>query len=115
MVALETENKSLKSEQATAQRKAIADAALTEAKLPQLGKSGEIDLDARFKKQLEQAAISADTDEAAKAEVTTLIAERKALLGNSKVTEEKGNNKPGITPKSDSKPVVNNFAFQLGI
>jgi hypothetical protein len=112
LIALETENKTLKQEQATATRKAIAEAALTEAKLPVLGKSGEIDLDARFKKQLEQAAISATSDDEAKTEVTALIAERKALVGTQK-QEAKGNNKPGIT--ANNKPQTSSIAMQLGI
>lgn len=105
LVALETENKSLKTQNQENARKAIVTSALSEAKLPELGKSGEIDLDARFKRTLETAAIGAKTDEEAKEEVQALIAERKALLGNAKVMEkdEKGSNTPGISSKKKTE------------
>jgi hypothetical protein len=112
VIALETENKTLKQNEVLAERKAIVETALTEAKLPVLGKSGEIDLDARFKSRLEQVAISATSDDEAKAEVVALIAERKALVGTQK-QEAKGNNKPGIT--ANNKPQTSSIAMQLGI
>lgn len=114
LVVLETENKTLKSEKVTASRKAIAEAALTEAKLPQLGKSGDIDLDARFKSKLEQASIGAESDDEARAEVAAMIAERKALVGTSK-QEGKGNNKPDISASKTNQVQSNSIAMQLGI
>ena len=63
------------------QRRAIVDKALAEAKLPTLGKVGDIDLDARLRTRLDNAAISAEDDAAASAAVADIIAEQKALLG----------------------------------
>ncbi|PJI54485.1 hypothetical protein CTI14_15030 [Methylobacterium radiotolerans] len=68
-------------------RKAIATAALTDAKLPKLGKSGDIDLDARFEKRVTDAALRAESDDEARAEVAALIAERKLNTG---VTDARG-------------------------
>jgi hypothetical protein len=62
-------------------RKGLAKAALDEAKLPKLGKTGDLDLDARFQQRLEDAAISAADDKAAADAIGELIAERKAMMG----------------------------------
>lgn len=78
-------------------RKAIASAALTDAKLPKLGKAGDIDLDARFEKRVTDAALRAESDDEARAEVAALIAERKLSTG---VTDAQANN-PDIPTKTD--------------
>ena len=97
LVALEAENKALKAERERQERVAAVEAAIADAKLPKLGKSGEIDLDGRFRKQLEQAAIAAESLDAAEAEVAAMIAERKALIGQAE-------NNPGIKRKEEHKP-----------
>ncbi len=73
-------------------RRAIATKALADAKLPKLGKSGDIDLDARFEKRVIDAALRMDSDEEAQAEVTALIAERGDKTG---AAQDEANN-PGL-------------------
>lgn len=58
-------------------RDTIARTALADARLPKLGKSGELDLDARFEKRVTDAALRAESNDEARAEVAALIAERK--------------------------------------
>lgn len=86
-------------------RKAIATAALADAKLPKLGKSGDIDLDARFEKRVQDAALRAESDDDARAEVAALIAERKVNTGGS--AQDDANNNPGLgttTVQDGKKP-----------
>lgn len=73
-------------------RKAIAIKALTDANLPKLGKSGDIDLDARFEKRVTDAALRAENEDEARAEVAALIAERKVNTG---AAQDEANN-PGL-------------------
>ncbi len=73
-------------------RKAIATKALTDANLPKLGKSGDIDLDARFEKRVTDAALRAENEDEARAEVAALIAERKVNTG---AAQDEANN-PGL-------------------
>ncbi|NTY02076.1 hypothetical protein [Deinococcus sp. JMULE3] len=73
-------------------RKAIATKALTDANLPKLGKSGDIDLDARFEKRVTDAALRAENEDEARAEVAALIAERKVSTG---AAQDEANN-PGL-------------------
>lgn len=73
-------------------RKAIAAKALTDANLPKLGKSGDIDLDARFEKRVTDAALRAESEDEARAEVAALIAERKVNTG---AAQDEANN-PGL-------------------
>jgi hypothetical protein len=73
-------------------RKAIATKALTDANLPKLGKSGDIDLDARFEKRVTDAALRAENEDEARAEVAALIAERKVNTG---AAQDEVNN-PGL-------------------
>ncbi|GHG34454.1 hypothetical protein GCM10017784_30320 [Deinococcus indicus] len=79
-------------------RAAIATKALTDASLPKLGKSGDIDLDARFEKRVTDAALRAESDEEAATEVAAMIAERK--LNTAQVTDTTAPNTPGI-PRKD--------------
>lgn len=74
------------------ERRSIATVALADAKLPKLGKSGDIDLDGRFEQRVTDAALRADTDAAARSEVAALIAERK--LTTRTATDE--DNNPGL-------------------
>lgn len=79
-------------------REAMAVRALADANLPKLGKSGDIDLDARFTARVVAAAQAAADDASAKTEVDAQIAERRALMGNTqKQDPEPNNNNPGIT------------------
>lgn len=73
-------------------RKAIAIKALTDANLPKLGKSGDIDLDARFEKRVADAALRSENEDEARAEVAALIAERKV---NTSAAQDEANN-PGL-------------------
>ncbi|GAA5514778.1 hypothetical protein Dcar01_03539 [Deinococcus carri] len=78
-------------------REGIARTALTDARLPKLGKSGDIDLDARFEKRVTDAALRADSDEEARAEVAALIAERKLTT---RTDERDADNNPGLGSES---------------
>lgn len=87
-------------------RRQIATQALADAKLPKLGKSGDIDLDARFEKRVTDAALRADSDEEARAEVAALIAERKLTT---RAGDQDADNNPGLGSESvqdgaDRKP-----------
>lgn len=73
-------------------RTTIAHKALADANLPKLGRSGDIDLDARFEKRVTDAALRADSEDEARAEVTALIAERKVNTG---AAQDETNN-PGL-------------------
>lgn len=66
---------------AEVERRALVDSILAEAQLPKLGKVEDIDLDARFRTRLENAAFAADSNDAAKVAVEDLVAEQRALLG----------------------------------
>ncbi|MEI3783775.1 hypothetical protein U9R89_21900, partial [Pectobacterium brasiliense] len=95
-------------------RKAIASAALTDAKLPKLGKSGEIDLDARFEKRVQDAALRAESDDEARAEVAALIAERKLNTGGA---QDDANNNPGLdttTVQDGKKPAAGKSRSTFG-
>lgn len=81
-------------------RTGIATRALADAKLPKLGKSGDIDLDARFEKRVTDAAIRADSDEEATAEVAAQIAERKVGTAPVADTAGAGKNNPDV-PRQD--------------
>lgn len=79
-------------------RRAIARTALADAKLPKLGKSGEIDLDARFEKRVTDAALRAETDEEAQTEVAALIAERRLS-----VRDDAQDNNPNVPTRASVK------------
>ena len=96
IIALETENKTLKADKTKTVRLSFVTSALADAKLP------ELDLDARFRKQLENAVLNAESDEAAQQEIAEMIEERKALVGTREVSAR---NTPDIpAAKTESKP-----------
>ena len=74
----------------------IATKALADAKLPKLGKSGDIDLDARFEKRVTDAALRAESDDEARTEVAALIAERKVNVKDADPVVDAARNNPGI-------------------
>lgn len=80
-------------------RSDIARTALADAKLPKLGKSGEIDLDARFEKRVTDAALRAESDDEARTEVAALIAERKLSVKDAAPADATKNN-PDV-PRND--------------
>ncbi len=82
-------------------RKGMVRDALAAAKLPKLGKSGDVDLDANFAARVERAALAADSDEAASTEVQSMIADRQAMFrharpGDDTTTEGAEENHPGL-------------------
>lgn len=79
-------------------RRGIAEKALADAALPKLGKSGDIDLDARFEKRVTDAALNAESDDEARTEVTALIAERRVTVKDA--APDPARNNPGI-PRND--------------
>lgn len=81
LAAERTERLKLEREIQDGKRTAIATKALADANLPKLGKSGDIDLDARFEKRVTDAALRAESDQEAAAEVAAMIAERKLNTG----------------------------------
>lgn len=82
-------------------RKGMAEKALADAKLPKLGKSGDIDLDARFAARVVSAAQSAADDTTAQSEVAALIAERKALMGNRTEESDEGDDTSSDSTKNN--------------
>jgi hypothetical protein len=119
LIALEGENTALKQDKVLMLRKDIVTSALAEAKLPELGKSGDIDLDARFRKQLEIAALAAKTDGEAKTEVAEMIAERRALIGTGNITERNTPDIPSTTqpkkPDSDKAKAIASVRASVGL
>lgn len=93
LVAERTARLKLEKQISDGTRKGIATTALADAKLPKLGKSGEIDLDARFEKRVTDAALRAESDEEARTEVAALIAERKL---NTRTDVTDADNNPGL-------------------
>lgn len=91
-------------------RRTIATTALADAKLPKLGKSGDIDLDARFEKRVTDAALRADNDDEARTEVAALIAERTVRTGTLPV--EKDQNNPDV-PRRDLQDAAQNKGSSL--
>lgn len=73
-----------------AERRSLVDNLLAEAKLPELGKVSDIDLDARLRARLEDAALTAEDEKAARAAVSDIIAEQRALLGVGGDPQSKG-------------------------
>ncbi len=95
-------------------RTTIATKALADANLPKLGKSGDIDLDARFEKRVIDAALRMDSDDEARAEVAALIAERKVNTGGS--AQDEANN-PGLdttTVQDGKKPAAGKSRSTFG-
>ena len=82
-------------------RSDIARTALADAKLPKLGKSGEIDLDARFEKRVTDAALRAESDDEARTEVAALIAERKLSVKDADTVTDASKNNPNIPRKGE--------------
>lgn len=80
-------------------RTAIAEKALADASLPKLGKSGDIDLDARFEKRVTDAALRAESDDEARTEVAALIAERRVTVKDA-APQQEGANNPDV-PRHD--------------
>lgn len=102
LAAERTERLKLEREIQDGKRTAIATKALADANLPKLGKSGDIDLDARFEKRVTDAALRADSDQEAATEVAAMIAERK--LNTGQVTDGAGT--PPNTPNVPRKDQV---------
>ncbi len=81
VLSLTTELRTERTERVRTARRNIAIAALESAQLPRAPKVGEVDLDARFREQLEAAAIAAQSDDEARSLVDQMISERRALMG----------------------------------
>ena len=97
LARLKAENDKLKTEALNSVRSSIVTRALTEANLPKLGNAGEINLDERFERQVESAALGAASDADAKKAVDLLITERRALLGqNTSIRTNEGANRVGL-------------------
>lgn len=80
-VSLQAEVETLRTQNLRQERASIAGEMLAAADLRQLPKAGEIDLNARFKSQVEAAAMAAPSADAARSAVAALIEERRALIG----------------------------------
>ncbi|MGL5005377.1 MAG: S49 family peptidase [Casimicrobium sp.] len=87
VIALKAEIDALKATQTRGARMSIAQTALVNADLVKVGVVNGVDYDARFSLSLEQAAITAESDDSAIAAVNALIVERKALTGGSRAVE----------------------------
>ena len=96
LARLKAENDQLKRDALNSVRHSIVSSALTEAALPKLGNAGEINLDERFERQVNDAAMSADSDAAAKDAVNLLITERRALLGQNASIKAPVTNRAGL-------------------
>jgi hypothetical protein len=97
LARLKAENDKLKTDALNSVRSGIVTRALSEANLPKLGNAGEINLDERFERQVESAALSAASDADAKKAVDLLITERRALLGqNTSIRTNEGANRVGL-------------------
>ena len=84
LARLKAENDQLKTAALNSIRTGIVTRAMNEADLPKLGNAGEINLDERFQRQVEQAALNAESDSAASSAVNLLITERRALLNQNR-------------------------------
>lgn len=84
LARLKAENDQLKTAALNSIRTGIVTRAMNEADLPKLGNAGEINLDERFQRQVEQAALNAESDAAAASAVNLLITERRALLNQNR-------------------------------
>ena len=80
----------------------IAVSALEAANLPKTKPVSGLDLDARFRDQLEAASINAESDDTARTAVTDLIAERAALLGVVAKTEDTPRGRASVQTENHS-------------
>lgn len=116
LVQLETENREMKEQNRIANRINLSREMLAAADLPKVGMSGDIDLDARFRTQLETAAIDAADEESAREAVTELITERQALLALGGKAKAGGN--PGVPRremKTETDDYISNLRSTLGL
>lgn len=108
IVKLRQELDAEKTKRAELERIGLVDAALAEAKLPALGKVSDIDLDARLRARLENAAKTAQDATAAKTAIADIIAEQRALLGAGgdpkQVKDQAGGVRLGDNSKKTEKP-----------
>lgn len=107
LARLKAENDQLKQASLNSVRSGIVTRALSEANLPKLGNAGNINLDERFERQVESAALSAASDAAAKEAVDLLITERRAILGqNTSIKVNEGINRAGL-PAGNTEKALN--------
>ncbi|MFC3859406.1 hypothetical protein ACFOPQ_01275 [Deinococcus antarcticus] len=93
----------------TQARTNVAISALEAAQLPRAPKVGDLDLDARFREQLINAAVAAQSDDEAKSLVDQMITERRAITG---AAQQQGKARESVQQRAQgvSLPVGNNSA-----
>lgn len=122
---LRTENAKFQDQIKIGERKSVVDGLLADAELPKLGVVGKLDLDARFRKRLEDVAVAAEDVTQARDAVQELIEEQKALLGvggDPKVSKDTvADNSPGVKRRTDDKkadaaaPMVQSIRGDFGL
>lgn len=123
VVRLRAATERLERERVEEKRKNIASTALEAAALPKAGVTpGGLDLDASFRAHVEGIALSAASDDEARASVDAAITERRALMGEKKGEAKprraflpEGNNDREEAPQAATQPTLTNARRSLGL